>query len=445
VFGGGDGTIYAVTAAEGAPLWKVKTGGRVRSSPALAGDRVIVGSFDGYVYCLSLATGAEQWKFATMGTTLETGNFGYDRRSIQSSPAVANGVAYIGARDGVVYAIDVATGKEKWRFDHKISWINASPAVSDGVVYTASSDAHFVNAIDAATGVEKWRYATDLPVWSSAVVSGGVIYAADFQGRLHAIDRNDGKGKWIFRTGSMILSTPAVQGQLVIVGSTDGAVYAVRTSDVAVQRAVFFDSAYLKATQLEAPEQLATFFSRRGYQQMGVATLKGWMEGRIADKAPSTVVFAMDFAPEIIAGKPYETSVLRRYLDSGGKVVWAGLPPAIWPRDSTGELVGSLLALDWKASSALLGMSMDDAIFDKRGVRPTAAGIAWGLPAGHYRDAWSVNASGVTTVLALDEWGWAAAYVKSYGGASGTGFIRVPRGDPFIVYLAAEYRPEKQP
>jgi hypothetical protein len=53
-----------------------------------------------------------------------------------------------------------------------------------------------------------------------------------------------------------------------------------------------------------------------------------------------------------------------------------------------------------------------------------------------------VNASGVTTVLALDEWGWAAAYVKSYGGAPGTGFVRVPRGDPFVVYLAAEYRPE---
>jgi hypothetical protein len=174
---------------------------------------------------------------------------------------------------------------------------------------------------------------------------------------------------------------------------------------------------------------------------MGAAALMGWMEGRIADKAPSTVVFAMDFAPEIIAGKPLESSVLRRYLDSGGKVVWVGLPPAIWPRDSTGELVGSLLALDWKASSALLGMSMDDAIFDKRGVRPTAAGIMWGLPAGHYRDAWSVNASGVTQVLALDEWGWAAAYVKSYGGAPGTGFIRVPAIDPFIVYLAAEYRP----
>jgi hypothetical protein len=174
---------------------------------------------------------------------------------------------------------------------------------------------------------------------------------------------------------------------------------------------------------------------------MGAAALKGWMEGRITDKAPSTVVFAIEFVPEAIASKPYASSTLRRYLESGGKVVWLGLPPAIWPRDSTGQPVQSLLALDWKGSGELLGVNVDAAIFDPRGVRATAAGIAWGLPAGHYRDAWSVDVKGVTQVLAIDEWGLAAAWVKNYGGAPGTGFVRVPASDPFVAYLAAEYRP----
>jgi hypothetical protein len=40
----------------------------------------------------------------------------------------------------------------------------------------------------------------------------------------------------------------------------------------------------------------------------------------------------------------------------------------------------------------------------------------------------------------MDEWGLASAWVKRYGGPEGTGFVRVPAGDPFAVYLAAEYR-----
>jgi outer membrane protein assembly factor BamB len=35
----------------------------------------------------------------------------------QSSPAVANGVVYTGCRDANLYALDAATGKEKWRFN----------------------------------------------------------------------------------------------------------------------------------------------------------------------------------------------------------------------------------------------------------------------------------------------------------------------------------------
>jgi hypothetical protein len=360
---------------------------------------------------------------------------------VQSSPAIVNGVAIVGARDGFIYAIDVATGKETWRYDHKISWINSSAAIAGATIYDASSDAAFVQALDAGTGVEQWRYTADAPVWSSPAAAGDFLYFGDFVGRLHAISRVDGKRQWLLRTGSMILSSPAPFHDLVIVGSTDGAVYAARTSTTPVQRAVFFDSAFLKAAHADDPGKTAVYLSRRGYTQLGAAALKTWMEARIADKAPSTVVFAIDFVPEMIAAKPYATSVFRRYLESGGKIVWAGLPPAIWPRDSTGGPVPSLLALDWKSSGELLGVNMNDAIFDARGVRATAAGLAWGLTPGHYRDAWSVDAKGVTQVLAIDEWGSAAAWVKNYGGAPGTGFVRVPGADPFVMYLAAEYRP----
>jgi hypothetical protein len=88
----------------------------------------------------------------------------------------------------------------------------------------------------------------------------------------------------------------------------------------------------------------------------------------------------------------------------------------------------------------LTGVPHDSALFDTRGVAATPIGLRWGLPA-RWRDAWSVAPAGVTTVLGLDEWGLASAWVKRFGGPEGTGFVRVPSGDPFAVYLAAEVRP----
>ena len=154
-----------------------------------------------------------KWKFDTEGVKLESGKFGFDRRTVQSSPAVVNGTVFVGARDGWIYAIDAATGTEKWRFDHKVSWINTSPAVMDGVVYAGSSDAQFVQALDAATGKELWRTTTGV-TWSSPAVTSDMIYAGDGAGRLHAIDRKSGKLLWSFRTGEHgLLVADAVSGR----------------------------------------------------------------------------------------------------------------------------------------------------------------------------------------------------------------------------------------
>ena len=61
------------------------------SSPAVANGVVYVGSCDNNVYALNASTGAELWSYTT-------GTMGV------SSPAVANGVVYVGSDDGKVYA-----------------------------------------------------------------------------------------------------------------------------------------------------------------------------------------------------------------------------------------------------------------------------------------------------------------------------------------------------
>ena len=60
---------------------------------------------------------------------------------VYSSPAVVDGVVYVGSYDGYVYALDAATGEMIWRF-HTGYNVYSSPAVVDGVVYVGSEDDH---------------------------------------------------------------------------------------------------------------------------------------------------------------------------------------------------------------------------------------------------------------------------------------------------------------
>ena len=61
-----------------------------------------------------------------------------NRPCARSSPALANGVVYIGGNQNL-YALDAATGKVLWTYATG-NTIQSSPAVVDGVVYVGSND-----------------------------------------------------------------------------------------------------------------------------------------------------------------------------------------------------------------------------------------------------------------------------------------------------------------
>jgi eukaryotic-like serine/threonine-protein kinase len=443
IFGSGDGHVYALDARTGRQHWRAVAGGRVRSSPAVDGGRVYVGSADGRVYAFDLRTGALRWRYDTEGVRLESRNFGYDRRTVQSSPAVSGRAVYVGARDGFLYAIDATTGQLRWRFDHKLSWVNTSPAVHDGVVYAGSSDGQFVQAVNAATGEEIWRAKSGV-TWSSPAVAGDVVYAGDGAGRVNALDRRTGQPLWTFRTGSTVYASPVPAGDLVFVGSTDGSVYALRVGvGPTVHRAVFFDSTYLRSAWIGDPALLSRYFVNRGYTLVDARGLGEFLEARTADRAPSVVVFAIDhLPPAAVDTSAPERSLLRRYLDAGGKVVWPGVPPLLFVKDPQTGNAGGLVALKWAAPTRLLGVPHDAAMFDMRGVRATEDGKRWGLP-NRWRSNWGIAPDSSITVLGRDEFGLVTSWVRRYGGPEGTGFVRVPADDPMVVYLAAEYRPQR--
>jgi uncharacterized repeat protein (TIGR01451 family) len=121
------------------------------------------------VYALNASTGDTLWSFPTGGAVVD------------SSPAVANGVVYVGVTNtsatparGNVYALDARTGAKLWSFT-VAGAVSSSPAVANGVVYVGSADGN-VYALNASTGARLFSYATKAPVNSSPAVVSGVVY-----------------------------------------------------------------------------------------------------------------------------------------------------------------------------------------------------------------------------------------------------------------------------
>ena len=48
------------------------------------------------------------------------------------------------------------------------------------------------------------------------------------------------------------------------------------------------------------------------------------MEARIADKNPSVIVFAFNRIPVSLIGQDPTQGIVRKYLQSGGKILWPG-------------------------------------------------------------------------------------------------------------------------
>ncbi|MGW0943486.1 outer membrane protein assembly factor BamB family protein [Streptomyces sp. NPDC002623] len=199
------------------PPWKFPTGDAVYSSPAVADDVVYVVGNDNKLYAVDTATGKERWIFAANGV-------------VDLSPAVADGVVYVvGSTDGILYAVDASTGKKRWAFATS-GTMYVSPTVADGVVYVvgiSSDNAGGLHAVDATTGKERWTFAAVL--YASPAAADGVVYISNGYDDLYAMDATTGEKRWTFAISGVVDSSPAVADGVVYFGSSgnDGGLYAV--------------------------------------------------------------------------------------------------------------------------------------------------------------------------------------------------------------------------
>ncbi|MDQ3539292.1 MAG: PQQ-binding-like beta-propeller repeat protein, partial [Chloroflexota bacterium] len=112
------------------------------------------------------------WRFDTGG-------------EVYSSPAIANGTLYVASKDGILYALDAASGTEQWRFRISEYVTRSSPAVIDGTVYIGGGFAFY--AIDAATGQQQWSVPIRYAGQASPTVANGVVIVTSQEGWIYAL------------------------------------------------------------------------------------------------------------------------------------------------------------------------------------------------------------------------------------------------------------------
>jgi eukaryotic-like serine/threonine-protein kinase len=198
-----------VTKLHGA-RWTFHTHGQVISSPAVVEGIVYVGSSDGNLYAIDEQSGTQKWAFAT-------------KSRVSSSPAVAGSLVFFGSYDGNFYAVDVASGKLQWKFQnagerrfaapHLHGSVPAgetmpdpfdiylsSPVVWNSTVFFGSGDGN-VYALDAAAGTLKWKFHTGDVVHASPAIADGKLYVGSWDSYFYALDANTGREIWRFKTG----------------------------------------------------------------------------------------------------------------------------------------------------------------------------------------------------------------------------------------------------
>ncbi|MEI7827506.1 MAG: PQQ-binding-like beta-propeller repeat protein, partial [Euryarchaeota archaeon] len=236
--------------------WSYWTGDWVVSSPAIVNGVVYVGSNDNKVYALNAATGAKKWSYTTGDYYNTTGD------SVSSSPAVANGIVYVGSEDGKVYALNAQTGTKLWSY-WTGDWVVSSPAIVNGIVYVGSNN-NKVYALNAATGAKKWSYTTGDDVSSSPAVANGIVYVGSNDNKVYALNAATGAKKWSYTTGDWVDSSPAVVNGVVYVGGDDNKLYAFGPSLTTLTI----------ATSPTAPK-LNVAFTVSGTLKSGTSGLKG--------------------------------------------------------------------------------------------------------------------------------------------------------------------------
>jgi outer membrane protein assembly factor BamB len=208
-----EGSLIALNAKTGALVWSYGVNAISQAAPAVANGAVFVTGFDGFFSInattggliwfeplieMSSATAVAQglvyadWGITTFGVSTVTGQARFIGNFASNSFALAGGSLYDGFNFGV-QAWSTSTESLEWTFSTSQTVVS-SPAVANGVVYVGCND-DSIYALDAFSGAYLWSFQTAANISTSPVVANGMLYVTSVDGNVYAFSLPNGPAK----------------------------------------------------------------------------------------------------------------------------------------------------------------------------------------------------------------------------------------------------------
>ncbi len=312
--------------------WRT-TVGTGDATPALLGDNLYVFARQGedeVTLCLHADTGKEIWKDAYAAQAVSGAASRHP--GPRSSPAVAGGKVVTIGVGGVLSCLDAAKGKLVWRKDPFPKVVPRFFTAMSPMIVGTTAIAHLggqgegaMLALDLATGEEKWRWTAEAPEYASPVlmtVDGTEQIVTLSEKSLLGISLADGKLLWqvsfVPKGRAYNAATPIIDRQTVIfTGSGRGtrAVKIEKQSDGFAARELWSNPEV--ATQFNTPvlkdgllfgltDRSNLFCLRAATGEIAWTDDTRYERGFAAMVDAGTVLLVLPSSSELIAFKPSE-------------------------------------------------------------------------------------------------------------------------------------------
>ncbi len=190
------------------------------ASPLVTGNLVYAPNADGNLYIFDLSLPGEG--AARLLTTIKLDG------KLWSQPVTDGERIYVAALDHRLYIINATTYAVK-TVDLSGA-LTGSPAIADGMLYLGSLAAK-ITAVRGSDGHIAWNVPAHSRIWGGPLVDNGKLYLGDLEGNFYVIDAANGNILSSFQADGAIIASPQlVQDDIIFVTET-GSIYSLRAGE----------------------------------------------------------------------------------------------------------------------------------------------------------------------------------------------------------------------
>jgi len=193
------------------PLWLFEVEEGIEGGAAIVDGVVYVGALDGKLYAVKLADGKQLWSYEASD-------------EIRASVSVHDGVVYVGDAAGLFHAVDAKSGKAKWSFKSDSEIVSSANFYKDWLLF--GSNDQFLYALKT-DGSLAWKIETDGYVYATPAIVDGKAYSAGCDGFIREIDIATGTENKRIEIGAYVGASPAIRDGKAYVGTFENQVLGI--------------------------------------------------------------------------------------------------------------------------------------------------------------------------------------------------------------------------